>query len=205
MHESLHCDVPFVFSEAEVRKLDLTARILLLENLNLPRRPSALTVILRWRVFRQDSYDNRLEPTASSARLRFGRTFRTGDYALTRAGDNAVRVESAPTLYHSVTFDMVTPGPSAVTSADVPHGLAVPPPPVALFFGTLPLHAEGYTAAMFARLVTFKWFWQIGNSALHEAVRHGRIWLIESEVTRKRSRAVASLSSERAPGASPYV
>lgn len=80
---------------------------------------------------------------------------------------------------------MFAPIPSAVISADAPHGLAVPASPVMTFFGTLPLHTEGYTVAMFERLVTFDWVWQIGQATLHEAVLHGRVWLIESETTIK--------------------
>lgn len=62
---------------------------------------------------------------------------------------------------------------SAVTSVErVSHRLAVPAPPVALFFGTLPLHVEACPKAVFERLVTFEWFWQISDPALHESVRH---------------------------------
>lgn len=51
---------------------------------------------------------------------------------------------------------------------------------------------EGYTAAMLAHQVKLEWFWQIGNAALHEAVRHLRSWLIESEVLGKRIQDLCS-------------
>lgn len=90
-------------------------------------------------------------------------------------------------LHHNVTFDMSAPIPSTATSADIPHDLAVSAPPVAPFFGTLTLRTEQYTAATFEGLVTLEWFWQIGDAPLHEAVRQGRVWLIEREVSRKRT------------------
>lgn len=51
---------------------------------------------------------------------------------------------------------------------------------------------EGYAAAMLARQVKLEWFWQIRNAALHEAVRHLRSWLIESEVLGKRIQELCS-------------
>lgn len=106
--------------------------------------------------------------------------------------------------HHHVTLDMFAPISSVVTPADVPHALAVPAPPVAQFFGTLQLRAEGYTAAMFERLATFEWLWQIGDAALHEAVRPGQVWLIESEVTRKSIQELwLNFPPRELPGASP--
>lgn len=133
------------------------------------RQPSVLTVIPRWRVFPRDSHDARVQLAASNARRRFGRTFGTRDYAFTREGDDAVSKESTSILDHIVALDRFLSIPSAMTSANVLHDLAVPTPHVALVFGMPPLHMEGYMAAMFERLVTLQWFWQIGDAALHEA------------------------------------
>lgn len=160
-------------------------------NLDEMRQPSALTVLPRWRVSLRDTYEARAELMASDARRRFGRTFGPRDYAFTRAGDDAVRVESTSMLHHSVALDMFAPNASAVTSANVLHYLAVPAPPVPVFSGTLPLLVEGYMAAMFGRLVTFEWFWQTRDAALHEAVHDGRAWLIKREITRKRIHEVS--------------
>lgn len=96
-------------------------------------------------------------------------------------------------LHRNVTLDIFAINPSAVISADVPHGMAVPAPPVVQFFGTLSPHMEGYAVAMLARQVKLEWSWQIGNAALHKAVRHLRSWLIESEVTKKRIPELCSI------------
>lgn len=83
----------------------------------------------RWRLFLHDSYDTR--PVSDSiARSSFCRFFEAHDYALTQAGDDVVRMESTPMLHRNVTLDMFAINPSAVISADVPHGMTVPAPPV---------------------------------------------------------------------------
>lgn len=80
--EGLHCDVQFVSSKAEVRQLDLKARILFLGTSDIPSQPSALPVNLLWRFFPRDLYDARAELTSSNARRRIGCVFGPRDYAL---------------------------------------------------------------------------------------------------------------------------
>lgn len=74
-------------------------------------------------------------------------------------------------LQHNVKLDILQPIPSAVNSADVLHGFGVRALPVALFFGTLPLHVKGYAAAMLGHLILFKRLWQISNTALYIFLR----------------------------------
>lgn len=154
--EGLHCDVHFVFSEEEVRYLGLTERMMSLGNLDVLRRPSALSKPPRLRVFPRGLCDGRAKLTASNARRRFGRNFGRRDYALTRAGDDAVHVESSPMLRHSAMLDFFAPISSALPSVNFPHGSAVPGTPVTLLFCTLRPHVRGYTAAIFERFVTFE-------------------------------------------------
>lgn len=81
-------------------------------------------------------------------------------------------------MHHNDTLDIFGPIPSAVTSANVPHGLAVRASSLALFFSTLLLPVRVCTAAMFERLVTYECLWQVGHAAMHEAVCHGGVWLM---------------------------
>lgn len=184
--KGLHCNVQFVFVKAEVRYLDLTPRMPFLGSRKRMRQPSALTLLPRWGFFPRDSYLARAKLTACSPRRGFSRIFGPRVDALVRAGNDAACVKSKSMLDCNVTLHMIAPIPLAVISADAPHVLAVPASPAVQYFGTLPLNREGYTEAMFERLVTFEWIWQIGEATLHEAVLYGRVWLIESEITRKR-------------------